>query len=166
MSKTVEIHASIGKIILLIAGAIGFVIGGGFLIAATDIFGAIIGLATIAFFGLCGAIGVWRLFTLRGTVVEMSRKGIRDIRVAPEIVPWREVKEISTWRGSGQKIMVLHVDQDVWDGLSLTEIARRSQSMNSALGADGIPISSTELQTSHEALVTTAMEFWNASRRR
>ena len=165
-AKTFEIHASIGKMFLLVAGSIGFIIGGGFLISTTDIIGIVVGVAAIVFFGVCGLIGLWRLCTLRGPVVTLWRKGIQDIRIAPETIPWREVRDISTWRGSGQKVMDLHVDQSVLDDLTLTEIARRSEKMNRSLGAHGFTVSSTELKISHEALVTKTMEFWHAARGR
>ncbi len=166
MNDRVEIHASIGKLLLLIAGAFGFVVVGVALITSTDWLGAVIGLIAVIFFGFCMVVAIWRLFTLRGPVVTLTSQGIRDIRVAPEYVAWKEIEDISTWRHGGQKVMVLRVPDATWNRLTLTAIASRTRGMNQSLGADGLAVSSTELKTSHDALVQVTSVYWNKRKNR
>src|ERR1700741_4167469 len=51
-----------------------------------------------AFFGLCTGIGLWRLFTAPRAVITISPEGIRDTRVAVELIPWSAITGISTWQ--------------------------------------------------------------------
>jgi hypothetical protein len=43
--------------------------------------------AGTVFFGACTAFILWRAITTRGPVVTITPEGIRDIRVAAEIIP-------------------------------------------------------------------------------
>jgi len=162
MPDAVEICASTGKLLLLVAGSLGFVVAGGALVLHTDIIGAIIGISSIVFFGACAVVGVWRLFTLRGPVVTLTPNGFRDVRIAPEIIEWCEVEDVSTWRHRGQKNMVLTVGEATWNRLSLSGIAQWTRSANRALGADGLVVSATELKTNHDRLLGLIMERWQA----
>jgi hypothetical protein len=65
------------------------------------------GCAGVVFFGLCTAIAAWRLVSISGPVVTITPEGIRDTRVAAELIPWRAVTRISTWQYRGQKVLVL-----------------------------------------------------------
>jgi hypothetical protein len=80
------------------------------------------------------------LLSVSGPVVTVTPEGIRDTRVAAEVIPWSAITGISTWQYRGQKIMVLAVDPATESGLTLTRIARWSRGANRALGADGLCI--------------------------
>jgi hypothetical protein len=40
------------------------------------------------FFGAATAVLLWRVFTTRGPVVTITPEGIRDVRVAAELIAW------------------------------------------------------------------------------
>jgi hypothetical protein len=107
------------------------------------------------FFALCTGVGFWRLLTVRGPVVTITPEGIRDTRVAAEMIPWPAVRGISTWQYRRQKIMVLALDPAAEASLTLTRVARWSRGPNRALGADGLCIAVTGLNITYDALLQT-----------
>ena len=111
----------------------------------------------VVFFGLCTIIGLWRLLSVSGPVVTITPGGIRDTRVAAEVIPWSAITGISTWQYRGQKIMVLAVDPATESGLTLTRIARWSRGANRALGADGLCIAATGLSIKYDGLLQACM---------
>jgi hypothetical protein len=111
----------------------------------------------VAFFGLCTIIGLWRLLSVSGPVVTITPEGIRDTRVAAEVIPWSAITGISTWQYRGQKIMVLAVDPATESGLTLTRIGRWSRGANRALGADGLCITAAGLSINCDTLLQTCM---------
>ena len=166
-TRTIEIAASPWKHLGLIAGgvvltalsaAIAFDLAPGMAARATD-FHKLAGYVGVPFFGLCTIIAAWRLITAGGPVVTITPAGIRDTRVAAELIPWRAVGRISTWEYQRQKIMVLAVDPAVERTLTLTAIARWSRGVNARLGADGLCIAATGLRIKYEALFDIACAY-------
>jgi len=125
-------------------------------IAATS-YQEFVGYVGLIFFGLCVALSLWRLFSVRGPVITISSDGIRDTRVAAEVVPWSAIRGISTWHYRRQKMMVLALDPAVESRLTLTRLARWSREPNRALGADGLCIAATGLDISYDTLLQTAL---------
>jgi hypothetical protein len=113
----------------------------------------------VVFFSLCTIIGLWRLLSVSGPVVTITPEGIRDTRVAAQVIPWSAITGISTWQYRGQKIMVLAVDPATESGLTLTRIARWSRGANRALGADGLCITAAGLSIKYDALLQTCMAY-------
>jgi hypothetical protein len=111
----------------------------------------------IVFFGLCTGVAVWRLLTVRGAVVTIKPEGIRDTRVAAELIPWNAITGISTWQYRGQRVMVLAVDPAVESRLTLTRIARWSRDPNRALGIDGVCVTATGLNIRYDSLLQTCL---------
>jgi hypothetical protein len=85
----VQIHRSKGKLALLVAVGFGFAMIG-LMIFLTD--SDWIGLLTMVFFGLCGAVGI-REFRKSEPAIEMDERGIRDSRSHLE-VSWLEITKI------------------------------------------------------------------------
>jgi hypothetical protein len=110
------------------------------------------------FFGFCTAVAGWRLLTTRGPVVTITPDGIRDTRVAAEFIPWSAVHRISTWEVTGQKVMVLAVDEAVEGRLTLTSVARWSRGANRALGADGLCITAQGLKIAYPTLFKISVD--------
>jgi hypothetical protein len=107
----------------------------------------------VVLFALCTAIAVWRLLSVRGPVVTVTPEGIRDTRIAAELIPWGAVARISTWQYRGQRILVLAVDPAVERRLTLTRLARWSRRANRALGANGLCIAVAGLDIGFDALL-------------
>jgi hypothetical protein len=124
-----------------------------------DLFQQFIGYVGIVFFGLCTGILVWRLLTVRGAVVTITPEGIRDTRIAPELIPWSAITGVSTWQHRGQKVLVLAVDSAVQNRLTLTRIARWSRETNRAFGIYGLCIAATGLNINYDALLQTCLRY-------
>jgi hypothetical protein len=120
------------------------------------------GYAAAVFFAACTVLAVWRTFTTHGPVVTITREGIRDVRVAAEVVPWSAVHDVKVWESNGQRIMVLAVDPAIEAGLTLTRIARWTRGANRALGADGLCITAQGLKIGFDALLATSLAYARA----
>lgn len=99
---------------------------------------------------------VWTLLTVRGAVLTIAPEGIRDTRVAAELIPWCAITGISTWQLHGQKGLLLAIDPAVESRLTLTRIARLRQKIL-AFGADGLCIAATGLNISYDELLQTCI---------
>lgn len=120
------------------------------------------GYAGTAFFGACTVLLLWRAFTARGPVVTITREGIRDVRVAAEVIPWGAVNDVKIWESNGQRVMVLAVDPAIEDWLGLTRIARWTRGANRALGADGLCITAQGLKMGFDELLSTSLAYARA----
>lgn len=108
-------------------------------------------------FAACTVLGLWRAFTFRGPVVTITPEGIRDIRVAAEIIPWDAVSSIKVWESHGQRVLVLAVDPAVEEGLTLTRIARWTRGANRVLDADGLCITAQGLKLGFDAILAATL---------
>jgi hypothetical protein len=55
------------------------------------------GTAGAVFFAVCTMLLLWRAFTTHGAVVTITPEGIRDGRVAAELIAWSAVNGIAVW---------------------------------------------------------------------
>ncbi len=168
-NATLEITAAPFKLIMLVLGALAFVVAGYFMTLATEdtqrhsaALVRLIGYAAVGFFGLCGFIGIWRLLTQRGPVITLSPMGFRDIRVSHDAVPWPAIASIGTWTHSGQRIMVLSLKPGEEEKLRLTTIARMSRGANARLGADGLAIAAQGTKINHDRLIEATAAYAQA----
>jgi hypothetical protein len=113
----------------------------------------------VALFAQWTFIIAWRSLTVGGAVVTVTPEGIRDTRVAAELIPWTAIERISTWQHRGPKVLVLAVDPEVERGLSLTRMACWSRKVNRALGADGLCIEVRGLSIGYDKLLQTCMAY-------
>jgi hypothetical protein len=123
------------------------------------------GYAGTVFFGACTVLILWRAFTEHGPVITITPDGIRDSRVAAELIPWSAVHDIKIWESNGQRVMVLAVDPAVEAGFSLTRIARWTRGANRALGADGLCVTAQGLKMGFDELLATSLAYaraWHA----
>jgi hypothetical protein len=67
-----------------------------------------IGWAGIIFFGLCGAVGVRRLFDGREQL-RIGSGGIRSVPWSDQTIPWSEIDDVKTWSYKGQRSIILHL---------------------------------------------------------
>ena len=123
-----------------------------------------VGYIGVPFFGLCTGMIFWRLLTMRGPVVTIAPQGIRDRRVAAELIPWKAIRGISTWEHGRQKVMVLNVDPAFEKQLSLTRVAQWSRGPNRKLGIDGLCVTAQGLKIDYDTLLNTTTAYAEAAR--
>ena len=176
-SRTIEIERSPAKLALFLIFVLGMT---AFSLAVASIpvpeFEVVIlvktfGYSGAAFFGLCAVIAIWNLIKIRVPVVTISPQGIRDTRLAAEMIPWSAVKGISTWTADRsdrkmmiitvliQRMMVLAVDPAVEKALTFTTIARWSRSV---FGANRLGVSATSLKIDNDTLLATSLAYARA----
>jgi hypothetical protein len=187
-SRTIEIAASPARMIVLF---LMLIVGSGIVLAslfmpwpwwleANEVLAFKIVFFVFALIGLGFAVWAGRLLTRltrRGPVVTIGPQGIRDTRVAAEFIPWRAVRDITTWdittldrlgqqlmALAGQQLMVLAVDPAVEQTLSLTQLARWSRAGNRPAGAAGLYIGTSGLDIEYETLLDTTRAYWQAHR--
>ena len=169
-SRTIEIHASPARLLTLlvfslmsmaIAAALAFRLLPGM---PADPAATTAGYTGIAFFGFCAAVALWRLYGQRGPMVTISPAGLRDVRVARETIPWRDIKGIATWQMQRQMVLVVSIEPAAEQQLTLTTMARWTRTANRALGADGLVVSAHGLQIGYPTLFYTCRDYWEAWR--
>jgi hypothetical protein len=89
----------------------------------------------------------------------MTPEGIRDIRVAREVIPWRSVRKLSRYEILGNESLVLQIDEQTEGNLTLSRIAKSTRRANSALGADGLVVAQQGLNTNFKTLFDTATAY-------
>ncbi len=168
-SKTIEVRGSRLKLVLL--GILGTAMTAGCAwvawagLASPGSFAQLAIWIGVPFFGLCTLIGLRRLFTAEHVVLMLSPEGIRDTRVAAEVIPWAAVRGLGTWAMQGQKVLVLDVDPEAEKRLTLTRMARWTRGANAKLGADGLCIAATGLEIGYDALLDAATAYTEAAHR-
>jgi hypothetical protein len=171
-SRAVEIEASPMKLLGL--AAIGVALTALSAAAALRVFPKIqpgsfaefFGYVGVLFFGACALVAVWKALTSHGPVVTITQEGIRDRRIASDLIPWSAVNDISTWQHRRQRFMVLAVDPAVEAGLDLTRMARWTRNANRGLGADGFCLGTNDLKIGFDELLATTIAFANAAQSR
>lgn len=172
-APTIEIEASrIVLVLRTLAGLAGTVL---FVLVACHAFPAMDDVLDLMIGGVgCAAcvvwtaVSAWRLATMRGPIVTIAPHGIRDRRIAGEMVPWSAVKRVSTREDYRWKAMVLLIDPHVERGLTRTWLSRMTRDADRRRGADGFCVTALGLRTSHETLLATTLaylEAWHAARR-
>ena len=116
----------------------------------------------MVFFGLGTCVLLRRLFVRSDSLITISPEGIRDARIAPAVIRWRVVTNISTWRYRRQRIMVLTVRPTAEKELGLTNFMRWTRGINRTLGVDGLPISTTGLKIDYDTLLQTTLAYARA----
>jgi hypothetical protein len=169
-SRTIEIHASPARLLTLlafslmstaIATALAFRLLPGM---SADPAATTAGYTGIAFFGFCAVVALWRLYGQRGAMVTISPEGLRDVRVAPQTIPWRAVKGIATWQMQRQMVLVISIAPEAERRLTLTTMARLTRGAHRSLGADGLVMSAHGLKIGYPTLFYTCRDYWEAWR--
>lgn len=163
-NHTIEIRLSPWRMIGTIVVAVAFVLISLFITPSHGFIGQVVGTFGVVFFGFIALVATWRLLALRGTIVTVSPRGVRDRRVTGEIVPWSAIRGVSTWSAYNQPAIVLAVDPAYERALKLTAMARLTRPLNAAVGADGLCIASQGLKMGHEALLDTITAYWQRAR--
>jgi hypothetical protein len=167
-TRTIEFHASPARLLTLLAfsasstGIAAILAFRLFPTMPSDPAAVAAGYSGVVFFSFCAAVAIWRLIGQRGAIITVSPEGLRDVRVAADLIPWRAVKSISTWQMQRQMVLVLAVDPAAEARLTLTRLARWTRSANRSLGADGLVVSAHGLKVGYPTLFYTCRDYWEA----
>ena len=172
--KVIELNRV--KIILLISGAIIFVLIGAFFLSLspesiesqhrhnspTLIYG--IGITSISFFGLCGLVGLRKLFD-RSPGLIISSEGIFDNSsgVSAGMVPWSDIVGIGEYQVQKQKFITIHVidpNKYASRGNALKRMANRA---NIRMYGTPVSITSNTLKISYSELLSTINTYYQNS---
>ena len=159
-TRTIEIRQSPWEMLKMLAIGIGFIATSIFIAYQGNFFYLTIGIFGVVFFGALTLYVLWRLLTQMGTVVTVSPTGIRDKRIAADMVPWSAITGISTWEAYNQPAIILAVRPEVEKRLHLSMMTRLTRRANASLGADGLAIASQGLSVGHDALLNTINAYW------
>jgi hypothetical protein len=111
------------------------------------------GWAAVMFFGMCGALGIKQAMT-RGAIVTVGPRGVRDIRISPDWIPWTAIAGVAEHTVQGTHFLMLRIDPAFEATMSLTRLARWGKPANAALGYHGYGIPAAGLQGGFKALKT------------
>lgn len=173
-TRTITYAGSPWKLMALVLAGVALVGASAFLLTIetykgsshVPLFVRVFGAIGVVFFGLTLLIAIARLLKSGRAVVTLAPQGLRDIRVAPDFVPWHAIERIATWERLGNAVMVVSVRPDVEKALRLTPIARWTRGANTSLGADGLCVAHTGLDTGYATLLATTVAYWETYRNR
>lgn len=161
--EKVEIGRSRLKTFFLILGAIGFVLGGIWMIKApdTDLFEKIIGGISILFFGAATPLGIKKLIT-NDVALELSETCliIEPKSTKKYVLPWGEILGFDEISINGTKIITIRVSnpQD-WINRETNSIKRKMMQFNFNNYRTPFNITSTGLNVSHGKLLEILHDF-------
>ena len=166
LPQKMEIGTSRAK--MIVVAIAGFVMTGGSALLVLRLlpdivpgsYAEFIGYVGLIFFGVATALVVWRLLTAHGVVLTMDAEGLRDRRISDKVIPWKRIRNISTWQSRGQRIMIVALDPEFERTLGLSRLARIARGAGRAFGADGLGIGCNDLRTNYETMFNTATGFW------
>jgi len=163
-TEQIEIPLSKKKILLILFGAVAFVVIGVFFVINPSMFIStvarnstiifIAGLASVLFFGLCAIFAFRKLFDKK-VGLAINREGIIDNSsgVSAGLVLWSDIKEIEICSVAGQKFLMIIVKnpQDYIDKFT-SPLKRKAMEMNYKTYGSPISISANSLQTNFDKL--------------
>jgi len=171
------IELSKGKIVLLMLGAIAFVVAGIWMVTLdaeaienlnryndpTLVYG--IGAAAIVFFGLMGVLGLKKLFD-RSPGIILNQDGLTDNSSGFSVgfIPWSDVSGIGQYETHKQKfISILLRDPEKYVN-SGNFLRRKANQATLKMAGTPITISANSLKTSYEDLLSAFEEYFEKSR--
>ena len=117
------------KAVLAVAGSIGFVVLGLWLIRVGEMVATVIGGVSVVFFGLCGVVGAGRLVRPARLVLRPESFTIEQPPFRRKTIEWRDVEDFFIWRHQATRIV----------GFTYAPGVRRSRMsrINQPFGGDG-----------------------------
>ena len=171
-SEETIIKLSKFKITLLVTGSIVFVLGGIWLLTLdpqqiesarrfnNPALITAVAYASIVFFGLCGIYGAIKLFDTKPGLV-LNSSGITDYSsaVAAGLIPWQEIRGFREFQVSGQKMLVVLVnDPERYVNMG-NPIRRALNKANFNMVGSPISISANALKISYAELTELCLQF-------
>ncbi len=170
MSEKIEIPLSKTKIILLLFGALLFVIAGVFFIVKPNIFLTslfsnetvirIIGIVSVIFFGLCLIYIFKKLFDTKvGLIVD--EQGITDNSNATSVglIEWQDITGIETLQIVSTKMLMIHTNKpDKYINKAKGNLSKRALKTNYKSYGTPLSIVSTSLKIKFKDLESLILE--------
>jgi hypothetical protein len=157
-----EANLSRVRIALMLAGSIGFVVAGLWLVGAfgsppsTTFKAVAAGWAGIVFFGACAIVFVRRLFQA-GVEIRIDANGIYWRRWSDQTIPWNAIARISTGEIRRQRFVCLFlIDPRAFPAQGL---AGKLAGASRAMGFGDIALSATGTDASFDALMASIDRF-------
>ena len=157
-----EANLSRFRVALMLAGAVGFVVAGLWLVGAfgpppsTSLKATVAGWAGIGFFGLCAIVLARRLFQA-GVEIRVDSDGIYWRRWSDQTTPWNAIARISTGEIRRQRFVCLFlVDPRAFPSQG---IAGKLAGANAAMGFGDIALSATGTDKSFDQLMAAIDQF-------
>ncbi len=147
----VALEASPLRMLAVLAGSAAFVVLGAAL--AFGYLGRIApwslpwlaGWAATIFFGVCGVFALQQAMA-RGPIVTVGPRGVRDVRISPDWIPWTAIAGATEHVVRGTHFLMLRIDPAFEATMSLTRMARWGKPANAALGYQGYGIGAVGLK--------------------
>jgi hypothetical protein len=130
----------------------------------------VIGAVLLVAFGLLALAVAYMALTQRGPLVNLSRDGIRDVRIAPEIIPWSEVRglrsvDVRVFGFWATRYIALDVGRDFRQQLSIKRGARVSEDAAAPPDSVTIDLQTFALTMQHDELLSLATALREAAQR-
>jgi hypothetical protein len=127
---------------------------------ADPTYARIIGWFGAAFFGLAFLVILRQALTLRGTVLTISKEGVKDARLLKTFIPWSGITGVIDWGASPwTKLVMIRLDPDYTRSVDTSRLARSFGRFNAMIGAGSLPINHNMLAISHKSLLETLQRF-------
>jgi hypothetical protein len=150
------------RVALMLAGSIGFVVAGLWLVGAfgappsTTLKATLAGWGGIVFFGLCAIVLARRLFQA-GVEIRVDADGIYWRRWSDQTIPWNAIARISTGEIRRQRFVCLFlIDPHAFPSHG---IAGKLAGANAAMGFGDIALSATGTDASFDQLMAAIDRF-------
>lgn len=160
----IEIPLSKKKMLLLLFGAVAFVVVGTLFLLKPSIFISsafrnpaiifIAGLASVLFFGLCAIVLLRKLFDKKAGLI-ISKEGITDNSsgMSAGLVLWSDIEEIETCSVSNQKFLIFIVkDPQRYIDNTTGTLKKKAMEMNYNNYGSPVSISANSLQMNFDNL--------------
>ena len=105
----------------------------------------------MSFFPLCGILWLRQALT-SGPIVAVGPRGVRDVRISPDRIPWSAIAGISERSIKGTHFFMMRIDPAFEATMRLTPLARLGHRGNAALGYLGYGITAAGLKGGFTAL--------------
>ncbi|GAA4278372.1 STM3941 family protein [Aquimarina mytili] len=158
MSEKIEIPLSKTKIVLLVFGALAFVIGGVFLSLNPETFTTsriknetvilIIGIVSVVFFGLCLLFAIRKLFDKKMGLI-IDENGITDNSNATSVglIEWQDITGIETLQIASTKMLMILTDKpDKYIDRAKGSLSKRAMKTNYKMYGSPLSLVSTSLK--------------------
>lgn len=154
------------KMLLLMLGGVVFVVLGLWMAGVlgpppatgrySTAFIRVMGWVAVAFFGLSLVVSLHRLLNVR-EVLRIGPAGIRWTHWSDQIIPWREIVDVTLWTHRGQTVIVLHLRDAVrFPGRGLAGLTAPA---NRLLTGGDISVSLSGIDRTVEETLSAMAEF-------